>query len=1182
MMRRLFNRCNLLKTRTIVKWSAFTLIIAITTALLAGGTLLGSESGRLWLTHRVVNTLNQSTPLQIKITELSAPRLGRWQARHISVYLDQQLWIVVDELNLKWQPLALLDRSIVIEQIQADSFSLHKLPPSPDVNGQKASEEKTGNVPFFVNNTLSKIPYIQLEKLTIQSLNLYGFRPTKTDENSLSYTINANAHWLKHSPLHIDIEALGLDAIPAAISLQIQSSDWAHATLVGSLREAAGGFFGELLQLPKEHAIDAGFDVTVIKLADQYDIDIQQLSLPLAQRNLIAQGRIALLPEKSTVLVNNLALAIDDTHHTINGSWVEQQLDFVLGLNKFPLDIVKLWQAAVDNGEVTAQLNINGSATQPRAQGSITANTVYKNLPITGDFVGSISKSLVNIEYLKAALAQSEITALGKLDIASDTSDIEIAAKKLNLAHLELFGIHLPATLNATIISAEARLNGPAHDLRGNLTLLANGEYEAQPFSLESQLVKDNTKLFINNATLKVADGSASLKGNLNPQTLDANFSIDAISVPLSLMQLAGITLPETLTGQVNTRFNLSGNLRNPTVAGDAQLQGVYQTIPFSLDASGHHKNNDSQLKTLRVSAFDEQVFTASGHYRAGQFDVRARAKNLPSQLFSALGWTVQPGSFNADIQAQGSLNTAAINGNLSYGAVLHGYDDEGEETDINFIWNLDIATSAETISLASTFTRDDHQPGELTLKIPTQPYIDYALRGKSSVEYQDLPLQASLKGSLNLQTVSFLLNPDLHRLTGELNTDINMSGTLARPKIEGTLRAYEARYENPITGTLIEHINCFISTEKITLTIETCQATDGGSDDNSGKYALIGTVQLPFDQSFGHVALTVQTQGAYILRRPDIESEATGEITLSGDFTSLLASGNLEVAPFTAVFDANLSSGIPSIKVEEVQTQQDLYGLNDKKKPASSRINAMPELKFDLVITANNQAFLRGHGIEAELQGQIDIHGDSKKPVYEGEFKTVRGIFNLFNKKFELEQGQVNFANNAISLTITGAYEKNGQRIQADLTGTNDNMTLNFSAIPDIPEDEILAFIIFGKPLQQITPFEAIQLASAVQTLRSGGSGFFDPIGRARDLLGVDTLSIESAATEDGQNGVNVGIGKYLNERVYLELERTPNPSQPWKGNLEIELTPSINLESSTGGQTGIEGAELKWKRDY
>jgi translocation and assembly module TamB len=83
------------------------------------------------------------------------------------------------------------------------------------------------------------------------------------------------------------------------------------------------------------------------------------------------------------------------------------------------------------------------------------------------------------------------------------------------------------------------------------------------------------------------------------------------------------------------------------------------------------------------------------------------------------------------------------------------------------------------------------------------------------------------------------------------------------------------------------------------------------------------------------------------------------------------------------------------------------------------------------------------------------------------------------------------------------------------------------------MPEDEILAFIIFGKPLQKITPFEAIQLATAVQTLRSDGGGFFDPIGKTREFLGVDTLSIRSETNSDGATGVNLGVGKYLNEKT-------------------------------------------------
>lgn len=174
-----------------------------------------------------------------------------------------------------------------------------------------------------------------------------------------------------------------------------------------------------------------------------------------------------------------------------------------------------------------------------------------------------------------------------------------------------------------------------------------------------------------------------------------------------------------------------------------------------------------------------------------------------------------------------------------------------------------------------------------------------------------------------------------------------------------------------------------------------------------------------------------------------------------------------------------------------------------------------------------------------------------------------------------------MDFANNAISLYVTGEYDKKDQRVIANISGTNEDIKVSLSAEPALPDDEILAFIIFGKAVQNITPVEAIQLATAVQTLR-GGSNAIDPIGSARDILKVDTLSIESDTTDSGESGMNVGMGKYLNENVYLEVERTPNPTHPWRGSLEIELTPNISLESSAGGSNGLEGAEIKWKKDY
>ena len=189
-----------------------------------------------------------------------------------------------------------------------------------------------------------------------------------------------------------------------------------------------------------------------------------------------------------------------------------------------------------------------------------------------------------------------------------------------------------------------------------------------------------------------------------------------------------------------------------------------------------------------------------------------------------------------------------------------------------------------------------------------------------------------------------------------------------------------------------------------------------------------------------------------------------------------------------------------------------------------------------------------------------------------------------MFGRKFDLQKGEINFVNDKIIVSARGIYSKQGKTIIAEINGENDQYQLTLSSIPVLPDDEILSFIIFGESAQDISAIKAIQLASAIGTLRGGGGGggFFDPITFTRDTFGFDTFSIDSETTETGESGINIGIGKYINERVYVELERSPSDSQPWKGTIEIELTPKIKLQSTTGGKSGIDSAEIIWSNDY
>ncbi len=150
--------------------------------------------------------------------------------------------------------------------------------------------------------------------------------------------------------------------------------------------------------------------------------------------------------------------------------------------------------------------------------------------------------------------------------------------------------------------------------------------------------------------------------------------------------------------------------------------------------------------------------------------------------------------------------------------------------------------------------------------------------------------------------------------------------------------------------------------------------------------------------------------------------------------------------------------------------------------------------------------------------------------------------------------------------------------------------MQLILSSDPEMPRDEILAQILFGKSASELGRLENLRLAAAVAQLAgigtgNGGGGVFDS---ARQALGVDVLRLNSTASgawQQGQGGENmaagsaVEMGKYLTEDVYVGVQQgTKQGSTAFV--IQLELTPRANLEVRTEQQSTKGG--LTWKYNY
>jgi translocation and assembly module TamB len=140
-------------------------------------------------------------------------------------------------------------------------------------------------------------------------------------------------------------------------------------------------------------------------------------------------------------------------------------------------------------------------------------------------------------------------------------------------------------------------------------------------------------------------------------------------------------------------------------------------------------------------------------------------------------------------------------------------------------------------------------------------------------------------------------------------------------------------------------------------------------------------------------------------------------------------------------------------------------------------------------------------------------------------------------------------------------------------IEGPADEPEITFASQPDLPEDQIVSQLIFGRDLSQISAFQAVQLASAVATLAGKGSGGI--VGKLRQGVGLDNLDVTTGADDQTE----VRAGKYLSENLYSEVEVDSDGQT--QINLNLQINKRLKAKGSFGA-SGDSGLGLFFEKDY
>ena len=452
-----------------------------------------------------------------------------------------------------------------------------------------------------------------------------------------------------------------------------------------------------------------------------------------------------------------------------------------------------------------------------------------------------------------------------------------------------------------------------------------------------------------------------------------------------------------------------------------------------------------------------------------------------------------------------------------------------------------------------------DSQGTSLTLQANGPAGIGGSLSGSFA------PGFATANLAFSGQSAAALANPFLkpRALSGALTYDLRLNGPLSLNSLSGNVSLANGTLSDPSQtfGFTAVAANATLGGGQAQIRAE-AQVSTGGSITVQGNTGLA----LPFNG-----ALDVVLTGVRLRDTALYDTTTNGQLTITGP----LAGGALVAGTITLdrtelrIPSTGLTGAEPIPDITHLNEPQDVHetraraGLFASTAAANSHAGLYP---LDIRVLAPNKIFLRGRGLDAELGGSLQLRGTTANILPGGSFELIRGRLDILGHRLVLSQAQL-LMQGALEprIDVLATTESDGVIASVQISGPALNPDLSFTSDPALPEEEVLAQLLFGKNLQNLSAFQAAQMAGAVATLAGrGGEGL---IGRLRKKSGLDNLDIQTSDTGETQ----LTAGKYLSDKVYTEVTVDQTGKTQIDLNLDIKSHITLKGKLDSDGNTGL-----------
>lgn len=433
--------------------------------------------------------------------------------------------------------------------------------------------------------------------------------------------------------------------------------------------------------------------------------------------------------------------------------------------------------------------------------------------------------------------------------------------------------------------------------------------------------------------------------------------------------------------------------------------------------------------------------------------------------------------------------------------------------------------------------------------------------------------LDVKIEGDVPLSLADRLAASRGAQALGTLKVSITVKGRPQAPVIAGSFSTRNAQFIDPMTRLRLKEISVDGTIDKQTITLASVSAklADGGTIRVNGTVSIDATANFPAD-------LRIVLDSARYRDGEFVAARLSGQMSMTGPLTrDPLLSGKITVEQAEISVPERLGGGVADIDVKHRAAPPDVAATLKRSRPAGEPATptGRPSLvRLDLEIDAPRRIFVRGRGLDAEVGGNVRLTGPITNISPVGAFNLIRGRLSILGQRIVFDEGSVRLAGTLDpTLYFVASTARSDLTVVVTVTGQVSAPKIAFSSQPELPEDEVLAQLIFNRGVSELSPLQIGQLAIAAAELAGGSRTSL--VGSLRKATGLDDIDIVTGT--DGTTGVRAG--RYIRENIYLGVEA--DSAGQTRGTVNLDITPELKAKGSvgSGGQSSV---GVYFERDY